>query len=369
MPTTIDADTHVDETEDTWEYMLASEQEYKPVVGYPSNSDPKRLTQRFWVIDGERQPRLARNDTKTVTTVETRELLDVGARTRDMDAMDVQTHVIYPTLFLVQPTTKPEIDLAMKRAYNRWLGDRSDESGGRLRWACMPPLMNMEETIKEMRWAKDHGAVAVSKKGNQEAGKSLTDEYFDEFWKVADELEMPVCIHIGSGIPNTRENRTESDARGTRVSFASLPDAFTSLVMKKIPHRHPNIRWGFIEAASGWMPHELYQIKRKLEHPGSQGPTAAQLGIADLPDGFDLLHDALREWNVFVTCLVDEDLPYILNMVGEDNLIVGSDYTHADQSQERDFQAALRARAELGEITHSAVDKMLYDNPKRLYGL
>ena len=64
-------------------------------------------------------------------------------------------------LFSRAGVSASEIDVAMKRAYNRWLGDRSDASGGRLRWACMPPLMNMEETIKEMRWAKDHGAVAV----------------------------------------------------------------------------------------------------------------------------------------------------------------------------------------------------------------
>ena len=52
----IDADTHVDETEDTWEYMLPSEQDLKPVVGYPSNPDPSRPATRYWLIDGERPP-------------------------------------------------------------------------------------------------------------------------------------------------------------------------------------------------------------------------------------------------------------------------------------------------------------------------
>ena len=61
-------------------------------------------------------------------------------------------------------------------------------------------------------------------------------------------------------------------------------------------------------------------------------------------------------------------MPYILKFAGEDNIVVGSDYTHADQSQERNFQEALRTRADAGEITHAAVDKMLYDNPKRPTG-
>jgi predicted TIM-barrel fold metal-dependent hydrolase len=369
MAKTIDADTHVDETEETWEYLTPDEQEFKPVVGYPSNPDPKRLTQHFWVIQGDRQPRLSRDDQRTHTTVGTRELLDVPARLRDMDELDVQTHVMYPTLFLVQPTPSAEADLALKRAYNRWLGDRSDQSGGRLRWVCLPPLANMEETKNEMRWAKEHGAVGVFKKGNREANHNITDEYFNEFWQEANDLEMPVCMHIGSGIANTRENRTDGDTRGPRVPFASLPDAFTSLVMSKVPLRYPKIRWGIIEAASGWAPHELYQIRRRLDHPGSQGPSATTLNFDDIPEGFDILKDLFKAYNIFVTCLVDEDLPYILKFIGEDNILVGSDYTHADQSQEVNFQAALRARADAGEISHAAVEKMLYDNPKRLYGL
>src|SRR5690242_10665398 len=104
----IDADTHVDETEDTWEYMLASEQDLKPVVGYPNNPDPTRPPTRYWLIDGERQPRLRRDDARTKTTVEARELLDVKVRLKDMDSLGVQTHVIYPTMFLIQPTLKPE---------------------------------------------------------------------------------------------------------------------------------------------------------------------------------------------------------------------------------------------------------------------
>lgn len=369
MPTTIDADTHIDETEDTWAYMLPGEEEFKPTVGYPSNPDPARPLTRYWMIDGERQPRLTRSDEKTRTTVEARELLDVKVRLRDMDSLDVQTHVIYPTTFLIQPTERPDIDLAIKRSYNRWLGDRCAQSGERLRWMCLPPVMTMDETIEELRWAKDHGAVGVFKKGNDEAGRSLTDPYFHPLWREANALEMAVCIHTGSGIPNLRATRTAGDRGRSRVPFASLPEAFSALVMNKLPQQFPKIRWGFIEAASGWVPHELYRIDRRLKHPGEQARSEALLSLDELPAGLEVQRDAMREFNLFVTCLVDEDLPYILKFAGEDNLVVGSDYTHADQSMERHFQDELRARVEKGELTTAAVNKMLYDNPKRLYGL
>jgi hypothetical protein len=38
----IDSDTHVFETEDTWDVLTAAEQATKPVTEYPCNSDPNR---------------------------------------------------------------------------------------------------------------------------------------------------------------------------------------------------------------------------------------------------------------------------------------------------------------------------------------
>src|SRR5438105_3899224 len=102
-PITIDADTHVDETEDTWEYMLPNEKDLKPEAGVPTGDpDPNRPPTRYWIIDGQRQPRLTRSDEKTHTTVETRELLDVKERLIDMDELEVQTQVIFPTTMLIQ---------------------------------------------------------------------------------------------------------------------------------------------------------------------------------------------------------------------------------------------------------------------------
>jgi len=130
----IDADTHIDETDDTWEYMNDGESAFKPTTAYPTNPDPKLPPARYWVIDGKRQIRFIRSDKDSGTTVETRELLDVKARLKHMDELGTDVQVIYPTLFLMEATEKPEINTAMRKSYNRWLGNRCSQSGGRLRW-------------------------------------------------------------------------------------------------------------------------------------------------------------------------------------------------------------------------------------------
>src|SRR5438270_7756280 len=104
----IDADTHVDETEATWEYIQPGEEEYKPYSTEPANPDPNRRPTRYWMIDGRRQMRITRDDARTQTTTAMRELLDVSARLGKMDELGVDVHVIYPTTFLVEGTEKTE---------------------------------------------------------------------------------------------------------------------------------------------------------------------------------------------------------------------------------------------------------------------
>ncbi len=83
----IDADTHVDETDATWDYVPPEEGALKPTTGFPRNPRPDLPLARYWVIDGHRKQRKIRDDVKSGTTVETRELLDVDARLRHMDEL------------------------------------------------------------------------------------------------------------------------------------------------------------------------------------------------------------------------------------------------------------------------------------------
>src|SRR5262245_32043190 len=95
----IDADTHVDECEATWDF-IAPEQEYmKPMTVMQEEGGGFRGYHRQWQIDGHMTVRRIRDDVRTGTTVASRELHDVKSRLRHMDAMGVGVHVIYPTVF------------------------------------------------------------------------------------------------------------------------------------------------------------------------------------------------------------------------------------------------------------------------------
>ncbi len=357
----IDADTHVIETESTWDFMPEADAVYKPAIFRPPNPDPTRDTV-YWKIEGLRYPRIGgnRDDAATNTTVATRELLDVPARMRQMDELGVDIQVVFPSLFLQGLTADPKAELALRRSYNRWLASRCEASKGRLRWICLPPMLSMDEVEKELRFAKDHGACGVAKIGGPEAGRWPNDPYFFPLFEAAERFDMPLCFHIGTGMVEHIRRDQFLYGRAQRHLMA-VQSAFHSMVLFGIPQKFPKLRFGFIEAGAGWVPYILSNLKRrseKIEQANKQSFTE-----------FDLSGNVLTRNRLYVTCQVDEDLPYLLSVIGEDNLMTGSDYSHADASRENGFIDILGKRAANGEISRRAVDKMLYDNPKAFYGL
>jgi hypothetical protein len=227
----------------------------------------------------------------------------------------------------------------------------------------MPPLQSMEAALSELQWAKDHGACGVLKKGDREAGKYPADPYFEPLYAEAERLDLPICIHTGSGVADFSPAREFSHGQFMRTKAAAI-NGVLGLILHKVPQRFPRLRIGAIEAGSMWAPFVAYDLRRQQFRQQGRESTSV-LGVPSI----ELASNVFKDNRVYITCQVDEDLPYILKCVGQDNLMVGSDYTHRDPSMELEFRKELQARADKGDIPQSAVQKILYDNPKAFYGL
>jgi predicted TIM-barrel fold metal-dependent hydrolase len=363
----IDADTHVDETEGTWEYIDPEGASHKPEYVKAANFDPARPlgSGHYWLIDGKRQRRRVRSDEVTKTRREARELLDVEVRLRHMDELGIDVHVMYPTMFATEFTDSPETELALRTSYNRWLADRTGQSAEarrRLRWVMLPPLHSIDKTIEQMRWAKDNGACGILKKGDKEAGYWPAEEYFFPVYEEAEKLDLTICFHLGGGIPDFTPA-----ARFSHVNFmqtrAPIQNAFHALVKHSVPAKFPKLRFALVEAGASWVPYLVYTLKR--DHERLTFGKEQAIGGPDYSVGENIL----KENRLYVTCQVDEDLPYILRYAGEDNVLVGSDYSHSDPSQEGHFPELMREWSRRGLVSERAVDKILVDNPKACYGL
>jgi predicted TIM-barrel fold metal-dependent hydrolase len=346
----VDVDAHIDETEATWGYLGPGEEGFRPVSVDPGMATIKGDTRphRLWLIYGQTKLRRWRDDTRTGTTVETRELMDVDARVRHMDELRIDVQVLYPTMFLGGFTARQEVERALTRSYNRWIANATEKSGGRLRWVALLPMMSMDDAVEEVRWAKDHGACGVFKKG-YECGRNASDPYFFPLYEEASRLDLPLCIHTGTGNPPSNDIGLDLGGRFNAIS------AFTDLTISDVPSQFPELRVGWIETGASWVPFLVADLMAK------------KLKRTFLP--FDLQQDLFRRNRFYVACDSTDDLPYILQYGLEDNLIVGTDYTHADQSAELDALDIIEQKAATGVISTEVAQKIVQDNPRRFYGL
>ncbi len=352
----IDADAHVDETQETWDYLRPDDALFRPVLldapGW-NYLGPDIPPHPLWLIGGNVRLKRYRDDEITGTTQATRELMDVPARLRHMDELGFDVQVIYPTTFLHAVTAQPEVELAVHGAYNRWLADKTAGTGGRLRWAYLPSVLSIEKSVAELAWAKEHGACAVFKKG-VEYNRRASDPYFFPLYAEAERLDMPICFHQGEGSLASNVGQTNGGPFASMAIYNVLA-AFNMLTSAGVPELFPRLRFGFIEAGASWVPYEI-----KVAGMRGQSKKYAY----DFKTGF------LRHHNYFVTCDTEDDIRMLVEEYGaEDNLMIGTDYGHRDPSHELAAHQVITEMGARGELSAEVAHKITSENARRLYGL
>jgi len=283
------------------------------------------------------------------TPRETREMENVAARLRHLDELGIDVQVLYPTMFIEQISDKPAWEIAICKGYNRWLADIYRQGNGRLRWICVLPLLDISATLEEVKFCKQHGACGVFMRGI-EGQRMITDPYFYPLYEEMSRLNVAVGVHVGNGSPQNADLVSQYNGGGSFWKFR-LPviGACHSVMMSEVPQQFPRLRFHWAEAAAQWVPYVVKDLQRRWATQGKELP-----------------ENPMKAYRQYVTCQTDDDVDYVLRYAGEDNITVGTDYGHNDQSTEVE---ALRNLKKLGTITESQYGKITYDNPKALFAL
>jgi len=357
MPT-IDSDAHVVESEHTWDFMDAADRRYRPAIVKPRGDS----STEYWFIDGkirglvrvamtaQEMDEVADRTGRVMNTPrETREMENVAARLRHMDELGIDIQVLYPTMFIEQISDKPAWEIAICKGYNRWLADIHRQGQGRLRWICVLPLLDMGAALEEVRFCQQQGACGVFLRGI-EGLRMITDPYFYPLYDEMSRLNLAVGVHVGNGSPQNADLVSQYNGGGSFWKFR-LPviGAFHSVIMSDVPRLFPHLRFHWAEAAAQWVPYVVKDLQRRW---------ATQK--RELPD------NPLKAYRQYVSCQTDDDVDYVLRYAGDENITIGTDYGHNDQSTEVE---ALRNLKKIGAITDAQYGKITYDNPKALFAL
>src|SRR5262245_25287889 len=295
---TIDADAHVVESDRTWEYLDPADQQYRPRIVHPPGD-----SRAYWFIDGKirglARPVITAEQFAAVsrqagrkmdTPEETRQAENVPARLRHMDELGIDVQVLYPTMFIESIADKAEVEIALCKAYNRWLVDIWSQSHNRLRWACVVPTEDIDTAVAEIELGRKNGACAVYMR-SIENGRLLHDPHFDPIYECAQTLDMAIGVHIANGTPWLIDLLSQRNGGGTFWKFRlSSVGAFHSVIMNGLMEHFPTLRMGFLEASAQWLPYVLKDLKRRLP---AQGRTLAEHPLA--------------EYRLYVSCQTDDD--------------------------------------------------------------
>jgi uncharacterized protein len=369
----IDADGHVEEHELTFsdKYLDPAFRTSRPqVVGTDGLA--------YWMIEEQLFPRrLGRGchnlgtptsfgGKRTLFTqskpesLESLELRDPAARLRDMDAEDLALGVLYPTLFLAYPlTVSPALASALCSAYNRWLADAIGGSA-RLRWAAVVNLDEPAAAVQQVRDARKLGAVAVMVLGTN-GDRLLDDPALLPFFETVTEEELTLAVHVGWACPSLSNLYTDLYTATVIPFLTPVLMGFASLLGSGILDRFPTLRVAFLEAGCEW----LHFMLHRLEHRFHFARSMAKIIPQTAPRAASPPREYLRRGNLYVSAEVDDTLlPQVIELLGDDHIIFGSDMPHGDR--ERFAAKTLLARTDLD---NAAKRKILEDNPRRLYRL
>ena len=211
----------------------------------------------------------------------------------------------------------------------------------------MPPLLSSLDKVRaELEFAKANGACGIFLRG-LEIEMKLSDEHFHPLWEMAEDLDLAVTFHSGNNSFAVRD--IFKDECGFSRSKLPVVGAFHALLMEGVPAKFPKVRWGFVEVSAEWIPYALNDLELRFKRKGKR-----------------FFKSPLKENNMWVACQVTDDLPYIIDHVGDENLVVGTDYGHADTSAQIE---ALRMLRDNGKLARGSIDKILDANSRALYGL
>ena len=370
----IDADGHVEESPLTFSdrYLDPAFRGQRPrVVGKDGMA--------YWVIDEQLFPRRVGrgcHNLGTPTSYDGKptfhskgkpespgcmELTDIKARLAIMDEEDIAVQVLYTTLFLAYPlSSNPALMTALCSSYNRWLGDWLSDHD-RLKWAAVVNLDQIQAAVREVREVKRLGAAAVMVLGTA-GDHQLDDPRLFPFYEALCEEGLPLAVHVGWGCPSINNLYDHIYPSGVVAFHFPVLMGFVALISGGILDRFPNLKVVFLEAGSMWVPYMIDRLNHRFQN---QGKTLAEFLPQTKPHQAHPVMEYIKNGNLYFSAeLEDHLLPQVMELVGEKQIVMGTDMPHGDRER---FAARLLQQRK--DLSPGAKTNILEHNPARLYGL
>ena len=357
-----DADNHLYETQDAFTRHLPSE--YEGLVKYVQVNGRTKIALKNKISDyipnptfnvvappgahelqyklsnpssktqpGDRKPEPPQRSVKSIPAY-----FEPEARVKLLDELGINRSMMWPTLASVleeRLADDPVATHVVVHAFNQWLHDQwSFDFEGRIYATPIITLPIVDRALEELEWILERGAKAILIRpapvpdfnGRR---RSFALPEFDPFWEAVQEADILVGMHSSdSGFQrylNEWEGwpdeflpfKAKPSAFSTLVGMDSrtITDVVTSIIGHGLLARFPKLRILPVENGSAWVRPLVQKLQRLYERS---------------PKLFDEDPIAAFKRCIWVHPFHEEDTLGLVDLIGVDNVVFGSDYPHPE---------------------------------------
>ena len=352
----IDADAHVIEPPQMWAKYLAPEfQAFAPCPAMKVKGETitEKVSQQ---VQQEGNKQMMRAHPHAYLS-----RYNAESHVQAMVQMGVDIAFIYPTYGLwlwAIDQMAPQVAGAFTCAYNTWLFEEfCSYDPGRLKGVGAVNLHQPETIVSELHRIAKYGGKAIFLRPNPVKGRLLSNPAYEPFWKECEALGLAVGMHEGA---HSRLPTTGADRFNTRFALHACSHpmeqmmALLALIEGGVLERHPSLKIGFLESGCGWLPYWLWRLDQEFENLHWE-----------VKDRVRIKPSEYFHRQCFIA--IEPSEPYlaeVIEHIGVDTLIFGSDYPHMDHQPDIIEQAVKLEK----ELSTEVLNKILWDNPRRFYG-
>ncbi|MCU4186639.1 amidohydrolase [Acidiferrimicrobium sp. IK] len=295
-----------------------------------------------------------------------------------MDAYGIHTEVLYPNVGgfgAGRYTNFGDMDLALLllQAYNDWLADFRRVAPSRYVPVMAVPFWDIDLSIKEMERCVGigHEGMIFSQAPEDFGSPTLSDPHWDKLWAAAQEMQLSVNFHIGSGDATMLQMLHPSC--GPHSNYAAFPMTFflgnaktvATIINGGICHRFPDLKFVSVESGVGWVPFALQALDWMWK----------ECGVAREHPEYGMLPSEYFRRQIYACFWFEtgDTLDAAIDYIGPDNILYETDFPHPTSMSPGPASSALVPREfinqNLGHLPHDTLRKILHDNAAKLYHL
>lgn len=366
-----DADSHVLEPPDLWENYLESEFRHRTIKIVRNREGVEQL-----IVDGEvilKESLAALGGVE----LERKGLFDPGSKLSYLDGAPrasmfgpdrlalyhdwgLSAGLVLPTIGILWDKDDAPLANAYCRAYNNWVYDFQAADRNRLVIAAHLNLRDIDGAVKELDLRLKQGFKGVFLPPERVDGKGFSHPHFDPLWARIEEAGVPLLTHV---IVRTRRLVTGfagdwyDRPANTTFTFAlgatsQVMPAVMAMVVDGLFDKFPRLKVLAIEAGCGWAAYAMDRLDQKYQHFKYFAPLKLERPS-----------DYFRRNLWFVAEPEERTIGAMLDLVGEDRILWGSDYPHVDSR----LDAAMQIRTSTGHLPDYQRRAVLGENARRLF--